>query len=333
MWMKLVKNFAAAAIFLALIFPAAGSRAFAEGVSAGEKIGDGINYGGYFFAALGEKLVKIPRGKKKTAANAEFVMDFPSHSYPYETDFFLVDGVLYVNFYAYMSHGGLFRIVSPQSEPELVLDTTGDGNEASSLSIIDSKRDPKGLKFLRFAESDAGRYFWTLYYYLPQRKRTGYLLWKGSVPGELDSFKIMGDDGILDVERDDDNYRIIGVSKLIFDPAAETVRRVQWLPRQNKQKVPVAYDFHLSPDETKLFLLGPSLWVYDIGNGSLKKTFDFARFFPKWPGGYLAYVDESYGTDDLSYYFSWSGNNLRVSRGELAVTINALSGAIVFGGD
>lgn len=46
-------------------------------------------------------------------------------------------------------------------------------------------------------------------------------------------------------------------------------------------------------------------------------------------GGYLAYVDESYGTNDRSYRFSWSGDNLRVSRGESAVTINAVSGAVV----
>jgi hypothetical protein len=340
------KNLVAMAVFVALAL-LVGSLAFAENASIdGEngKIGEGIDFGGYFFATLGEKIIKIPLSKEKTAANAQFVMDIPPDRYPYATAFYLVDNILYINFYSYMEHGGLFRIDSPQCKPELVMNLTGDENSigATPLLIKDSKRNPKGLKFFYFEEGDAGRYFWTLYYYLPQKRKTGYLLSKGGVPGELESLAMMSDDGVLDVERvntifydfeRDYEYRITAVSKLVFDQDSGKISKTQWLPGKDdkgkKKKMPFVYNFHLSQDETKLFLLGDSLWVYDIKEDSLKETFDFAKFFPKWPNGNLAYVDESYGTNDLSYRFSWSGDNLRVSRDELAITVNAVSGAVV----
>jgi hypothetical protein len=127
---------------------------------------EGVTYGGYLFAQLGRRIVKIPLNKDKINGNAQLVMDFPDDEY-YDGGYLSVDGgSLYINFMAYMTHGGLYRLTSPDAKPEFVL-KNGDGN--GGFGIIGSNLRPDELKFFTFSEYDAGEHWGTLYCYFPAR--------------------------------------------------------------------------------------------------------------------------------------------------------------------
>jgi hypothetical protein len=293
------RNFIIAAVLWAL--PFSGPAVSMGNASADEDFESNVEYGNYLFVARDDRLVKFPLDKK-ARSEAEFVMKFPEKTYmPWEVQFFLNDGDLYINLSVYQEHGGLYRLTSPQGKPKSVLRMQAAAS--SGLSFVrDSKVNPKELKFIVFFGGDAGYWMWSLYYYLPHKGKPASYLVSGVEWDNMEQFEIMGDDSIL-YKKDN------SINRLVLDLATETVRVMPLIP---KNKMPSFSDWHLNQDETKLYLLGDFLWAYDMAGGTLEKIFDFNKAISNWPSGNGAYYDNEF----YEYSFSWIGEKLNVFNGK-----------------
>jgi hypothetical protein len=258
----------------------------------------GAEYDGYVFAPLNRQVVKIPLDKDKINKNAEFVMNFPGDkaSYYEENRIFSKNGSeLYINFAAYMSHGGLFRMTSGSGRPELMVETS---NKAGFITITNSNRHPETLKFLHFSESDAGEYWGELYGYLPHKNKVVKLTsFKGDM--KIDDFiGITRDDAILISQFvKGSEYKMThleGVNRVTINPETGEVNRERLL---NARDMPRTYFITPSLDMEKLYLFGTGFSVFDVKKGSLKKVVEFVKIIKNWPNNASPYLNGYYGSE------------------------------------
>jgi hypothetical protein len=251
----------------------------------------GAEYGGYVFASLNKQIVKIPLGKDKINANAEFVMDFPGNkeSYIDEICIFIQNGGnLYINIASYMFHGGLFRLTPNSDKPEFVVKADTD---VGMFEITDSIRHPETLKFLRFSDGDGYEWFGDLYGYLPSKNKAVKLT---SFMGEMKIDDFIGmtkDDAVLASQfvhgTEDETTRLKGVNRITMNPETGEVKRERLVKDKD---MPKTYFITPSPDMEKLYLFGAGFSVYDVKRGSLKNVIEFKEIIKDWPDDASPYL-------------------------------------------
>jgi hypothetical protein len=268
----------------------------------------GVEYCGYIFAPLNNEIVKIPRNKDKVKKNAEFVMDFPENTEAYagydeKRIFTKNDGNLYINFWAYMVHGGLFRLTPGSDKPEFVVKAS---SNVGGFHIEDSKRHPETMKFLYFGEGDAGTSWGDLYGYLPGKNKAVRLMSYRGVMKTDDLIGITRDDAVLASQfvygSDNETNRLEGLRAIMMDPETGEVKTQRLLEVKD---MPKTYFITPGSDLEKLYLFGAGLSVYDVKNGSLRKVFAFNEIIKNWPDNGYPYSDDAhqylnqyYGSED-----------------------------------
>ncbi|MDR1133741.1 MAG: hypothetical protein LBL05_06225, partial [Synergistaceae bacterium] len=267
----------------------------------------GVEYGGYIYAALNRQLVKIPPCKDKINENAEFVMDCPGGKENYYGDgnditFIKNGGNLYINFSAYMFHGGLFRVTPGSYEPEFVVKTDTD---AGGLSMSDSNRFPETLKFLSFSEGGAGTTFGDLYGYFPYKNKAVKLKSYRTQMKIDDFIGITKDDAVLVSQfvygSHDETTRLEGVNRITIDPETGEVKTERLL---DVKDMPKTYLITPSPDMEKLYLFGAGLSVYDVKSGSLNKIVEFKEIIKNWPDDAYPYLTDA-SSQSLDEYYGY----------------------------
>jgi hypothetical protein len=272
---------------------------------------DGVEYDGYFFSQVEDRIVKIPLNKEKNAANAQFVM-----KNPYYSQFILRDGNLYINLADYMYHGGLFRLTSALDKPELIIKIKRD---AGNLDFVDSWGDPEELKFLFFSDYDDGYLWGEIYCFFPQENVVKKMV---DISGCYPFFNICDivyntnavttDDSIIVTHRQGRGFDpIVRIDKITVDLATKSIVTSTLL---DSKRTPKAYRAFISHDETKLYLFGKCFWVYDFEEDTIRQVLDFTKILPSWPNDDRPYGDvEAYFNDspDHSVFLTRNDGNVR----------------------
>jgi hypothetical protein len=283
----------------------------------------GTVYGGYLFAQLGRRIVKIPLDKDKINGNAQLAMDFPDGEY-YDGGYLLVDGgSLYINFMAYMRHGGLYRLTSPDANPEFVL-KNGDGN--GGFDITGSSLHPDELKFLTFSEYDAGEDWGTLYCYFPLENIAKKISDFAGERGVTNFPGITKDDEVIIARMENrseqyGDFRISSIDKITVDVGTKQIRTGKLI---GDKEMPMVFAPYLSADAGKLYLLGTGFWEYDLKKDTLRQIVDFKKIIPNWPDNSFPY---SYGSPGFHFLSKIGGNGEYCVSGDIkAIYVNVIDG-------
>jgi hypothetical protein len=267
----------------------------------------GVEYGGYIYAALNKQIVKIPIGKDKINANAEFVMNFPGNTESYIDEicvFIKNGGNIYINIASYMFHGGLYRMTPDSDRPEFVVKADSD---VGMFKMTDSSRYPETLKFLRFSDGDGYESFWDLYGYLPRKNKAAKLASFYRYMKSYDFIGITSDEAVLASRlvgcSEDNTMRLEGVNRITIDPETGEVETERLI---DVKDMPKTYFITPSPDMEKLYLFGAGFSVYDVKSGSLNKIVEFKEIIKNWPDDASPYLtdksikslDEYYGYEE-----------------------------------
>jgi hypothetical protein len=225
----------------------------------------------------------------KIEDKSHFVMDFPAEvagpdAYS-EVKILENDGILYINFYTYMSHHGLYRLLSADGTPEFVIKTD---NLNGGLRLKDSELHPRELKFLYLEEGEVGYIWGDLYCYFPQENIAEKIVcYKEHPPYFYNLLGRMKDGSFLvacyEIKNQGDffgTWKIKHIEYVTPDVKGKTVIKTTLI---DSKRMPEANFVFFDKDVEKLYIFGTGFWVYDMGKDSFRQVVDFRKYIPEWP--------------------------------------------------
>jgi hypothetical protein len=262
-----------------------------------------VEYDGYLFSPLDKKIVKIPLSADKIEDNSHFVMNFPAEAIgpnAYSEVMMLEnDGVLYIDFYIYMSHYGLYRLLSADGPPEFVIKTE---NQNGALGLRDSNLHPKELKFLYLGDGDVGYSWGDLYCYFTRENIAKKVVsYRSHTPYFHNFLGRMKDDSLLianfvECEKTDASFgtlKATHIEHVTPDVKTKTITRTTLI---DSKRMPEASLIFFDEDVEKLYFFGTGFWVYDMREDSFRQVVDFRKYIPKWPNDGSPYMsNDAYG--------------------------------------